>query len=147
MGKSLKTDDKKEFEEAKAKELAAKEETFRAELKARDAKFRKKVELKDTLAKEELERKAKEAEEKMSDMADKFEKLIKKKKDQREQIVGEYKLQLLSKEEEVVKWKAQSAELEKSKNLQRRSLNEAETLRNRLLESEKRERKAEGGVR
>jgi len=39
----------------------------------------------------------------------------------------------------VVKWKAQSAELEKSKNLQRRSLNEAETLRNRLLESEKRE--------
>merc|ERR1712013_510934 len=137
--KSLKTDDKKEFEEAKAKELAAKEETFRAELKARDAKFRKKVELKDTLAKEELERKAKEAEEKMSDMADKFEKLIKKEKDQREQIVGEYKLQLLSKEEEVVKWKAQSAELEKSKNLQRRSLNEAEALRNRLLESEKRE--------
>ena len=38
-----------------------------------------------------------------------------------------------------MKWKAQSAELEKNKNLQRRSLNEAETLRNRLLESEKRE--------
>merc|ERR1719357_1008092 len=75
----------------------------------------------------------------MSDMADKFEKLIKKEKDQSEQTVGEYKLQLLSKEEEVVKLKAQSDELEKIKNLQRQRLNEAETLRNRLLESEKRE--------
>merc|ERR1719317_1429168 len=137
--KSLKTDDKKEFEEAKAKELAAKEETFKAELEARDAEFRKKLEVVKWKAQEELERKVKKAEEKMSDMADKFEKLINKEKDQSEQIVGEYKLQLLSKEEEVVKWKAQSAELDKNKNLQRRSLNEAEILRNRLLESEKRE--------
>ena len=134
--KSLKTDDKKQFEEEKKKELKAKDEKLKADISAKEAEMKEKLELKCLEVKKQLEEKDKEMEGKMAAKTEEFNLSMKQNEDQFKEKMVEAQLLILSKEEELVKLRGQSVELEEAKKIEKRMLSEVQSLKNQLLAAE-----------
>jgi len=134
--KSLKTDDKRQFEKEKEKELKAKDEKHEAEIRAQEVKFVERLELKCFEVKQQLEKKDKDVEEKMAVKMKEFNLSMKQHEDQFKEKMVEAQLLILSKEEELVKLRSQSVELDEAMRMQKQAFGEVRGLKELVMAAE-----------
>merc|ERR1719193_1528505 len=113
--------------------LRDKDSELEAEISAKKVELREMLELKCLEVKKQLEEKDKEMEGRMAVKTEEFNLSAKQNEDQFKEKMVEAQLLLLSKEEELVKLRGQSVELEEAKKVVKRAVSEAESLKKQLL--------------
>ena len=130
--KSLKTDDKKQFELEKERELEAKDEQMKAEIRAQETDFKEKLELKCKEVKLQLDQRDKQLQDVVAAKTEEFNTSLKQKEDQFNQELEVSQLQILTKEQELLRLRGQSVEMEKAMQAGKQAINESASLKKQL---------------